>query len=444
MAAARRLFMALEDMPLADDRLRAQSTPFFELRNRMREINRGLLQPVGGVEIWQWLALVFWLVISIPLSYALTWLVSVVFGLHRLPKDGSDRNSKWRFIWPLRLLFIALTGLLAVRYLGLPQTIDIPLRVAIGTVLSVAGGWVAYNIVDRLSAMYAVTSRRYQFNNEILHSLVTSLAKLAVVVGAVLFLAEVLSIPYQGVIAGLGIGGAALALASQGTLANILGGINLSADKPIEVGDFCKFGDQLGTVESIGLRSVRIRSLSRTIVSIPNSEFANMHIENFARRDRILLRTTIQLRYETTPDQLRWVLAEIRKMLLAHPEITAEPARARFAGFGEHSVDIEIFAYAATADWNRFLGVQEDVFLRLIDIVDASGTGFAFPSMVNYLARDGGMDEERQARVKAIMDELRGRDELPFPEFDEQTRGELWNTLEYPPEGSASRGKRGT
>lgn len=441
--AARRLFMALEDMPLFDETLRVQSTPFFELRNRIREIDRGLLRPMGGVETWQWLALVVWLVVSIPLSLALTWLIGVLFGLRRRPDDARDWNPTWRFIWPLRLLFIALTGLLALRWLGLPQTVDIPLRVAIGTVLSVAGGWIAYNIIDRLSAMFAVTSRRYRFRNEILHSLVTSLAKLGVVVGAVLFLAEVLSIPYQGVIAGLGIGGAALALASQGTLANILGGINLSADKPVEVGDFCRFGDQVGTVESIGLRSVRIRSLGRTLVSIPNSQFANMHIENFSRRDRILLQTTVQLRYETTPDQLRWVLAEIRRMLLAHPEITEDPARARFAGFGEHSVDIEIFAYAATADWNRFLAVREDVFLRLIDIVDASGTGFAFPSMVNYLARDGGVDEERQARTEAIMAELRGRDALPFPEFDEQTRNELRDTLDYPPEGSASRAGRG-
>ncbi|MCA1789357.1 MAG: mechanosensitive ion channel family protein, partial [Thioalkalivibrio sp.] len=228
----------------------------------------------------------------------------------------------------------------------------------------------------------------------------------------------------------------------RSTLENFIGGITLVADKPIEVGDFCRLGDNLGVIEAIGLRSVKVRSLDRTIVTIPNAEFVNLYIENFARRDRVLLRTTIRLRYETTPDQLRWVLAEVRKLLLQHPMVTPEPARARFAGFGDHSVDIEIFAYVSTNDFNEFLGVQEDIFLRLIDIIDESGTGFAFPSTVNYLARDSGVDAERTERAEAIMRELRKGNELPFPEFDLHTRSELRDTLDYPPAGSVASGPR--
>jgi small-conductance mechanosensitive channel len=276
----------------------------------------------------------------------------------------------------------------------------------------------------------------------VLRSLATSLTKLAVIIGAVLFLAEILSLPYQGVLAGLGIGGLAVALAARSTLENFIGGITLFADKPIEVGDFCRLGDHLGVIESIGLRSVKVRSLDRTIVTIPNAEFVNLYIENFARRDRVLLQTTIGLRYETTPDQLRWVLAEIRKLLLQHPMVTSEPARARFAGFGAHSVDIEIFAYVNTSDFNEFLAVQEDIFLRLIDLVDASGTGFALPSTVNYLAQDSGIDPERTERTEAIMRELRNGNELPFPEFGLKTRSQLRGTLDYPPEGSVGSGPR--
>ena len=123
--------------------------------------------------------------------------------------------------------------------------------------------------------------------------------------------------------------------------------------------------------------------------------------------------------------------------------VTPEPARARFAGFGDHSVDIEIFAYVGTNDFNEFLAVREDIFLRLIDIVDESGTGFAFPSMVNYLARDSGVGTERAERAETIMRELRKGNELPFPDFDVQKRGELRDTLDYPPSGSVnSRGYR--
>jgi len=184
---------------------------------------------------------------------------------------------------------------------------------------------------------------------------------------------------------------------------------------------------------------VRVRSLDRTIITIPNAEFVNLNIENLTRRDRILVHTAIGLRYETTPDQLRWVLAEIRKLLLKHPMVTPEPARARFQGFGSHSVDVEIFAYIKTTDYEEFLAVQEDIFLRLIDIVDESGTGFAFPSTVNYLAQDSGMDEERTERTETIMRQLREENALPFPFFNLQTRKTLRDTLDFPPSGSVER-----
>jgi len=444
MASARRLFMALEDMPVAEGTVRAESTPFFVIRNHVRSVHRELLRETGsGMELWQWIALALWLVISIPVSWFLSWVVAKLL---RLKKAEGDElmAPEVRFLWPLRLIFIAGIGLVALRILGLPQAVDMPLRVLIGVTLSLAGGWLAYHLVDKVSRVLESHSQRYRYRDEVLRSLATSLAKLAVIIGAVLFLAEILSLPYQGVLAGLGIGGLAVALAARSTLENFIGGITLFADKPIEVGDFCRLGDHLGVIESIGLRSVKVRSIDRTVVTIPNAEFVNLYIENFTRRDRILLRTTIGLRYETTPDQLRWLLVEIRKLLLQHPMVTQEPARVRFVGFGDHSVDVEIFAYVRTNDNSVFLGVREDLFLRLIDIVDASGTGFAFPSTVNYLAKDSGVDRERTERAEAIMRELREGNRLPFPDFDPDTRRDLTDTLDFPPAGSVTAGGRGT
>lgn len=443
MASARALFMALEDMPLAEDTARAESTPFFVIRNQVRSVHRELLNESGrGMELWQWLALALWLVVSIPLSWLLSWFVVRLFRLHRTEGEDHLVAPEVRFLWPLRLIFVAGIGLLALRILGLPQAVDMPLRILIGVTLSLAGGWLAYHLVDKVSRVLESHSQRYRYRDEVLRSLATSLAKLAVIIGAVLFLAEILSLPYQGVLAGLGIGGLAVALAARSTLENFIGGITLFADKPIEVGDFCRLGDHLGVIEAIGLRSVKVRSIDRTVVTIPNAEFVNLYIENFTRRDRILLRTTIGLRYETTPDQLRWLLVEIRKLLLQHPMVTEEPARVRFVGFGDHSVDVEIFAYVRTNDNSVFLGVREDLFLRLIDIVDASGTGFAFPSTVNYLAKDSGVDRERTERTEAIMRELREGNQLPFPDLDPETCDTLRDTLAYPPEGSPGYGPR--
>jgi MscS family membrane protein len=246
-----------------------------------------------------------------------------------------------------------------------------------------------------------------------------------------------------GLVAGAGVGGLGIALAARSSLENFLGTFNLYADRPVRVGDFCRYGEdpssgwlRIGTVEEIGLRSTRIRGIDRTITTIPNAEFANMHIVNLTRRDRMLFRTTIGLRYETTPNQLRQVLAKLRELLLAHPRVTKDPARVRATGFGAYSLDLEMFAYVNTSDWNDYLAVQEDLVLRTMDIVDKAGTAFAFPSRTLYHTRDPGLDSERQQVAEKEVREWASAHTLPFPEFDNDYRKQITDTLDYPPEGS--------
>lgn len=435
VASARQLFVAMEDMPLVDERVREQHTQFFEIRKRVSSLHRDLLtESAAGMELWQWIALVLWFALSIPISWLITMVIAKLFRLKNRSED--ELSAKFCYTWPLRIILISGTSLLALRTLGLPQAVDIPLRIAIGVMLSIAGGWLAYHIVDKASKILQSHSDRYRYQDEMLRALATAFLKLCVIIGAALFLAEILSLPYQGVIAGLGIGGLAVALAARSTLENLIGGLTLLADKPVEVGDFCQLGDHLGVIESIGIRSVKIRSLDRSIITIPNAEFVNINIDNLTRRDRILLNTVIGLRFETTPDQLRWILKSIRELLLQHPMVTPEPARARFLAFGDHSIDIEIFAYIKTNDWNEFLSVREDIMLRLIDVVAESGTGFAFPSVVNYVTRDSGIDKEQTARAEDIMQKLREENELPFPDFSLEKRKQLRDTIDYPPLGS--------
>ena len=435
LAAARPLYVALEDMPPEQGLTFETGSIFLQLRSEIRALNRDLLDTVAGVEIWQGLALLLFLLVSVFVSWLFAAvLFRVILRVRREP--GALVGVRWRFIVPLQLLLVAGFGLAAVRVLGLPETLDVPLRVVFGVLLSLAGGWFVYNLVDKGGRVAREASGRFVYRDEMLQSLAVALAKVGVVIGAVLLLAEVLSIPWQGVIAGLGIGGLAIALAARSTLENFIGGLTILADKPIRVGDFCKFGDQLGTVEGLGLRSVKVRSLDRTVVTIPNGEFVNLYLENYSRRDSILLRTVLQLRYETTPDQLRWVLTQLRKLFLQHPKVMAEPSRARFVGFGAHSLDIELFAYVDTYDYNTYLAIQEDLFLRMIDIVERSGTGFAFPSTVNYLARDTGVDPDRRAQAEATMARLREQDRLPFPDFADDERWDMFNQMEYPAPGS--------
>ncbi|MCC6408359.1 MAG: mechanosensitive ion channel [Planctomycetes bacterium] len=267
--------------------------------------------------------------------------------------------------------------------------------------------------------------------------LVEKSAKVALLALALIAMLQNIGFDVTGLIAGLGVGGLALALAAQKTVENLFGGVSLIVDQPVRVGDFCRFGEKVGTVEDVGMRSTRVRTLDRTLLSIPNSEFSQMQLENFAERDKIRFFTVLGLRYETTADQLRWVLAEIRKLLVGHSKVDPDPARVRFVGYGDYSLNLEIFAFVRTRDFNEYLGIQEDLLLRIMDIVGASGTGFAFPSQTMYLARDSGNDAERTRAAERTVERWRTDGELPFPDYGPQKLAEFDDTVEYPPRGSA-------
>jgi small-conductance mechanosensitive channel len=189
--------------------------------------------------------------------------------------------------------------------------------------------------------------------------------------------ARQLGVPLAAVVAGLGVGGLAVGLAAQPTVENLIGSFSLFADRPVRVGDFCQYGDRMGQVEEIGMRSTQIRGLDRTVTVVPNADFAKIQITNFSKRDRSLLQTTLRLRYETNADQLRSVLAKLRELLLAHPRILDESLRVQFVDLGKYGLNVEIFAYVDTTDSSEFLAIREHVLLKILDVVNDAGTGFA-------------------------------------------------------------------
>lgn len=201
------------------------------------------------------------------------------------------------------------------------------------------------------------------------------------------------------ILAGLGIGGLALALAARPTLENIIAGLILLVDRPVRVGERCRFGEREGTIQEIGLRSTRIRSVGGDLISMPNSKFSELELTNRSRRNCMLFKQILGLRYETTPQQLKIILAKLREMILAHPRLlemkgSEREARVRFVKYGDYSLDIEIFAYVDAVTVPDFLNIQEEVLLQVNDIIQAAGTDFAFPSQTMYLAQDNGFNQE--------------------------------------------------
>ena len=178
-------------------------------------------------------------------------------------------------------------------------------------------------------------------------------------------------------IAGLGVGGLAIALGAQSTLENMIAGLALFFDRPVTVGDLCVFGEQEGIVQSIGLRSIRLRGVDGTWISMPNSAFCQLELINKSRCDKILFKQKIHLSYETSSEQLQFALIKFRGMLMEHPMVLELPFYVRCVEYSDFAIDIEFFAYIGTANQQKFLFIQEELLLKIKDIVEEVGTTFA-------------------------------------------------------------------
>ncbi|HMM35713.1 MAG TPA: mechanosensitive ion channel family protein, partial [Thermoanaerobaculia bacterium] len=221
-----------------------------------------------------------------------------------------------------------------------------------------------------------------------LHFAVQFARVLVVIVGLLAGLSA-LGVPVNSVVAGLGIGGGATAFAAQKTVENFFGAVSLGVDQPLRVGDFVKVGDVLGTVERIGLRSTRFRTLDRTLVTIPNGKLADMQIETFAERDRIRLAAVLNLEYGTTAAQMREVVSGIEAMLRSHPKIWPDTVVVRFVAFSGSSLDVEVMAWVQTTSFDEFRDIRQEALLAILEIVEKAGTSFAFPTRKVHLVGPG-------------------------------------------------------
>ena len=390
--------------------------------------------------LWHWLAILLVIPLSFFLATLLTRLITYLLLLYsRRNLEAQGDRPVVRLAGPIRILLFAS----AIWVISLLSTsiLTSAFWTYVAATLTVMGAtWLCLQAIDIFFDLRERQLRAASSDKISLLHLGSKLVKiLAVMVGA-LFIFYIAGINLTAVIAGLGVGGIAVALAAQKTLENLFGGITIVSDQPIRVGDFCRVGDYQGTVQAIGLRSTRIRTLARTIVSIPNGQLATMSLENFSLRDKIWFHHTFGLRHETTTEQLRYILAGIREMLYGHPKVESLSARVRFIGFGDSSLSLEVFAYVLETDYGAFLHIQEDLLLRVMDIVTGSGSGFAFPSQTTYLAQDAGTDAGKTQKAIATVRQWREKGELPFPDFSPETIAKINNQIEYPPPDSA-RGK---
>jgi MscS family membrane protein len=385
-----------------------------------------------GINLWLWAAVLGLAIVLFPVAMLVTRLLTLA--LRVMNPEGADQFERL-FSGPISLLIWTVMVRNAATVLG--SSVALSALSQARTVQVIALAWLFMRVVD-FAVQRAGTNleRKGLGGTRVLLMPVSRLVKFIALAGAVLLWLDNAGYKVTTLLAGLSISGVAVALASQKSLENIFGAITLFTSQPVRVGDFCRFGDKIGTVEEIGLRATRIRTLERTVITVANAEFANLHLDNFSARDRFWYHPTLQLRYETTPDQIRYILVEVRKMLYAHPKVLAQPLHVRFKGFGEYSLDIEVFAYMGVKEYDESLEVAEDLNLRIMDIVSESGSDFAFPSEVQYSLPGKPVDEERVKAVSLKVKEWKAKRELYLPNFPAEKIAAIKNSLEYPVEGS--------
>ncbi|MEY4549990.1 MAG: hypothetical protein RL685_6185 [Pseudomonadota bacterium] len=335
---------------------------------------------------WQWSGLPLLAVgsaaLAIPLSRVTRALLARLLQRERGPE--LERRLQ-RVSGPLLLGWATLLFALALRWLRLHEQASDAVQVGMRASGLLAFYWALSRGIDVLRELLGSTQWGQAASTRSLLPLGAKVGKVFIVVLAVMaFLAE-LGYAVTSLIAGLGIGGVAVALGAQKTLENLFGAFSIGADQPFLQGDAVRVGDVTGTIEVIGLRSTRIRTQERTLVTIPNGKLADQQIESLAARDRLLLNSPLRLVYGTSAAQMRAILQGVEAALREQPKLFPDGLTVRFVGWSESSLNVDVSAWFATTDWNEFLVIRQELLLRFMEVVEREGSAFAFPTRTVHL-----------------------------------------------------------
>jgi len=249
--------------------------------------------------------------------------------------------------------------------------------------------WTCFRLVDALTTLLAeIASRTANRLDDHIVPLVRKALKTFLGVLAIILIAQNLGYSVSGLLAGLGIGGLALAMAAKDTLANLFGSIMILIDRPFRVGDWITFKGGDGVVEEIGLRSTRIRTFAKTVVSIPNQALANATVENHSLMPKRRIKFTLGLTYGSTVTQVKTLVERIENYLQNNPDIDQEFMLVKFTEFNASSLDLFIYCFTVTTDWTQHLSVRQDVNLKMMSLVEELGLSIAFPTRTVHLVND--------------------------------------------------------
>jgi MscS family membrane protein len=355
------------------------------LRNRVPSVLRGR---AFIVENWQWLALAVLVFVGVVLDR----LIRLMLGawVRRLLAASSHLREKGltaSFGKPVGILAMALFWQLTLRLLDLPLNALAALTLAAQLVMAAAAVWGIYRLVDLLSAHFAALAARTESRiDDILIPLIRRAVKIVVLAFVILFIAQNLDIDITSLLAGLGIGGIAFALAAKDTVENLFGSITVLIDRPFQIGDWVVIGEDEGTVEEIGFRSTRLRTFYNSRITIPNSRLVNNCVDNLGARRYRRVKCMIGIQYDTPPEKIEAFCEGIRELIRRHPYTRKDYYMVYFNAFAESSFEILLYVFHEAPDWATELRERHRLFLDIVRLAHRLGVEFAFPTRTLHVS----------------------------------------------------------
>ncbi len=354
-----------------------------------------------AMPLWQWIAIILFIPVAIGIAWIVVQLFQLLSGLLRRLR-GVDPVQVSRKIGPATYLLATLIHFQFVALIGASLLYRQYYRRVVWILLAAAFYWGATRVTRLISKQIGVRlAASGKLAERSLVSLTRRVLDVSIFVALGLLVLNGMGVNVTAALAGLGIGGLAVGLGAQKTFENLLGGISILSDKALLVGDNCKIGDQVGTVEDIGLRSTKIRTSDRTLVSIPNGTVATAVLENYRLRDKMLCRQIVRLRYDMSSEHINYVLEQMRGVLIAHAKVENKTARVRLLRFADYAFEVEIFAYILERAIEDFLMEQENLLLQIMETLDKTGAGIALPSISSIVSQDSWSDPEKTKRLKS-------------------------------------------
>jgi len=352
-----------------------------KLRSQIPEVLKGGFL----LEYWQWIGIFLFIVIGSLADKILSWFLARNVTKWKTKHPGFERieNTTLR---PLGLMAMAIIWWLGINLLGLPDEAQIILSVAIKLLVSISTVWSAFRLVDIADVMLVRKARQTETKfDDLLLPMISKTLKVFVTVIGIVFVADNLSVDVTSLLAGLGLAGMAFALAARDLLGNFFGSITVLLDRPFHIGDWVIIGDVEGSVEELGFRSTRIRTFYNSLITLPNAILTNTKIDNMGARRYRRLKTMLALTYDTQPEKIEAFCEGIRSLIHLHPYMRKDYYQVYFNQYGATSLDILVYVFWETPDWNTELRERHRFLLDILRLATQLGVEFAYPTQTLYL-----------------------------------------------------------